>query len=161
MVSRWSADRSMGSRPAEDVRLRCWLNSNSPSGDGSSRHWGACHRTLARARARSEAHRRSAGSFGCEFPKGELGSPSDLIRKPGRWPGFPRRRWAGEFQQKSGHSRVPFRFSPHRGPSVSRSSGSGKRVIAMGGAQRCRHETEPRLSMRRWASSAKKAKSVY
>jgi len=48
----------------EDVCLRCWLNSDSPDGDGGARHGGCCHRTLVRARARDETLRRTADSFG-------------------------------------------------------------------------------------------------
>ena len=47
----------------EDACLRCWLNSNSPCGDGAARHWGCCHRTLVSARARDETRRRTADSF--------------------------------------------------------------------------------------------------
>ena len=47
----------------EDACLRCWLNSNSPCGDGAARHWGCCHRTRVSARARGETRRRTADSF--------------------------------------------------------------------------------------------------
>ena len=47
----------------EDACLRCWLNSNSPCGDGAARHWGCGHRTLVSARARDETQRRTADSF--------------------------------------------------------------------------------------------------
>ena len=59
---------AVGGRPespsTEDACLRCWLNSDSPDGDGGARHWGCCHRTLVRARARDETPRRTADSFG-------------------------------------------------------------------------------------------------
>ena len=57
----------------EDVCLRCWLNSDSPDGDGGARHWGCCHRTLVSARARDETRRRTADNFGVSIPKGEQG----------------------------------------------------------------------------------------
>ena len=57
----------------EDACLRCWRNSDSPDGEGAARHWGCCHRTLVRARARDETPRRTADSFGGSVPKGEQG----------------------------------------------------------------------------------------
>ena len=57
----WSGSESPST---EDVCLRFRLNSDSPDGDGASRHWGCCHRTLVRARARDETLRRTADSFG-------------------------------------------------------------------------------------------------
>ena len=60
-VSSWGGPESPST---EDACLRCWLNSDSPDGDGEARHWGCCHRTLVSARARVETRHRTADNFG-------------------------------------------------------------------------------------------------
>ena len=59
----WGSSGRPESPSTEDVCLRCWLNSDSPDGNGEARHGGCCHRTLVRARARDETRRRIADSF--------------------------------------------------------------------------------------------------
>ena len=80
--------KGRGSRPespsTEDACLRCWLNSDSPHGDGAARHWGRSHRTLVSARARDETPRRTADSFGGSVPKGEQGLRRMRHGKSGR-----------------------------------------------------------------------------
>ena len=80
--------KGRGSRPespsTEDACLRCWLNSDSPVGDGAARHWGRSHRTLVSARARDETPRRTADSFGGSVPKGEQGLRRMLYGQSGR-----------------------------------------------------------------------------